>query len=189
VRDGAAQLAAAEARRALRLLNVLRALDGDIVIRRAPVAVLALGDGIRTALEREYRSSGLERTIDIDADAALTVYGSDEWLRTAICCAVAALSSAFEAADRRHFTIAGRSAPLDTVVIEIRDDGLSIPPRWVERAFDDPWPVADGATTLELLQAAREIAGAHGGTLGIRTSEDSTVVRLTLPSSRRDHGR
>jgi hypothetical protein len=184
VRTGGAQLAAAEAQRALRLLHVRRALDGDIVIRRAPVAMRALLESVRTSLEREYRTSGLERTIDVDVEADLTVSASDDWLRTAVCSAVAALSAADEAADRRRFTIAARGAGLDTVAVEIRDDGLSIPQRWVEHAFDDPWPIAEGATVLELLRAAREIADGHGGTVTIQSSWESTVVRLTLPSSR-----
>jgi ParB-like chromosome segregation protein Spo0J len=181
-RDGAAQLVAVESQRALRLLNVMRVLGGEFAVRRAALPVLGLLERVRESLEQEYRACGLERAVQITADRDLVLQGSEELLRTAICSAVAALSAAASPTEPRRFEISGAAAAAagGSVVIEIREPGFSIPQRWVERAFDEAWPVADGGTALLLLQAARQIASSHSGSLAIHTSGDATVVRFTL---------
>ena len=180
-RDGAAQLVTVESQRALRLLNVMRVLGGEFAVRRAAVQVADLLEDVRDSLEREYRSCGLERSVQVTGDRDLVVHGNEELLRTAICSAVAALSVAVSSTEPRQFEISGTAAAGGaSVVIEIREQGFSIPQRWAERAFDEAWPVAEGGTALVLLQAARQIATTHTGSLVIQTGGDATVVRLTL---------
>jgi hypothetical protein len=186
-RDSAAQLVAVESQRALHLLNVLRVLSGEFPVRRAAVPVLDLLERVRDGLEREYRACGLERAVRISAERGLTVYGSEELLRTAISSVVAAISTAVSPTEPRHFELIGTAVPgAAAVVVDIRERGVSIPQRWAERAFDEPWPVADGETALVLLQAARRIADSHAGSLVSQVSDGATVVRLTLPATRLD---
>lgn len=182
-RDGAAQLVAVESQRALRLLNVMRVLGGECAIRRAAVPVFELLDKVRASLEREYRACGLERSVRTHADRELKVYGSEELLQTAISSVVAALSVAVPNTETRQFEILA-SGSGSSVAIEIREHGVTIPPRWAERAFDEAWPVAEGGMALMLFQAARRVTMLHGGSLVLQVRSDGTVVRFALGTGR-----
>ena len=185
-RDGAAQLVAVESQRALRLLNVMRVLGGEYAIRRAAVPAFELLDRVRASLEREYRACGLERSVRIHAERELKVYGSEELLRTAISSVVAALSVAVAPTEPRHFEILAGGSGSSSVTIDIREQGVTIPQRWADHAFDEAWPVAEGEMVLILLQAARRVTTSHGGSLVIQARSDGTVVRFTLGTGRID---
>jgi hypothetical protein len=184
-RDGAAQLVAVESQRALRLLNVMRVLGGEYAIRRAAIPVFDLLERLRLSLEREYRACGLERSVRIHAERELKVYGSEELLRTAISSVVSALSTAVPHTEPRLIEILA-SGSSSSVAIEIREQGVTIPQRWAERAFDEAWPVAEGGMALMLFQAARRITISHGGSLVLQARSDGTVARFTLGTGRID---
>jgi nitrogen-specific signal transduction histidine kinase len=185
VREGAGQLVAVETQRAMRLLNALRILSGEIVLRRAAVRVSDLLENVRSSFEREFRVCGVERSLRVSADPTLTVYGSEELLRTAVAGVVTALGLAETYSEPRQFEIVATagSGGDASVSIDMRERGVSIPKRWMDHVFDEPWPVSDGGTALVFFQAARAIAGLHSSALVIDASTDSTRVRLTLPSA------
>ena len=71
-----------------------------------------------------------------------------------------------------------------SVVIGVRERGFSLPQRWAECAFDEPWPVADGSLALAMLQAARQVVRAHSGSVVIHTRAEATDIRLTLVAAK-----
>jgi hypothetical protein len=184
MRGGASRLIETECQRALRLLTVLKVLGGEPTFRSATVPVLDLLHKVREALEREDGATGA-RSIRVSAPPDLVAHGNDELLMTAICGAVTALTAASGATEPRQFDLFGTIDVTGTsVVIGVRERGFSLPQRWADRAFDEPWPVADGGLALAVLQAARQVARAHSGSLLVQTRPDATDIRLTLVASR-----
>jgi hypothetical protein len=184
MRGGAARLIDTECQRALRLLTVLKVLGGEPTFRSAAVPVLDLLHKVREALEREDGAAGA-RSIRVSAPPDLVAHGNDDLLMTAVCGAVTALTAASGAIEPRQFDLFGTIDVTGTsVVIVVRERGFSLPQRWADRAFDEPWPVADGGLVLAMLQAARQVAKAHSGSLLIQTRADATDIRLTLVASR-----
>jgi hypothetical protein len=184
MRGGASRLIDTECQRALRLLTVLKVLGAEPTFRSAAVPVLDLLHKVREALEREDGATGA-RTIRVSAPTDLVAHGNDDLLLTAICGAVTALSAASVAAEPRQFDLFGTVDVTGTsVVIGVRERGFSLPQRWADRAFDEPWPVPDGGLALAMLQAARQVARAHSGSLLIHTRAEATDVRLTLVAGR-----
>jgi hypothetical protein len=184
MRGGASRLIDTECQRALRLLTVLRVLGGAPTFRSAAVPVLDLLHNVRDTLEREGGVAGA-RTIRVSAPPDLVAHGNDELLLTAVCGAATALTAASDVVEPRHFDLFGTIDVTGTsVVIGVRERGFSLPQRWADRAFDEPWPVADGGLALAMLQAARQVAWAHSGSLVVHTRAEATDIRLTLVASR-----
>jgi hypothetical protein len=184
MRGGASRLIDTECQRALRLLTVLRVLGGAPTFRSAAVPVLDLLHNVRDTLEREGGVAGA-RTIRVSAPPDLVAHGNDELLLTAVCGAATALTAASDVVEPRHFDLFGTIDVTGTsVVIGVRERGFSLPQRWADRAFDEPWPVADGGLALAMLQAARQVARAHSGSLVVHTRAEATDIRLTLVASR-----
>jgi hypothetical protein len=185
MRGGAARLIDTECQRALRLVTVLRMLGGAPAFRSAAVPVLDLLHKAREVLDREDGASGSARSIRVSAPPDLVAHGNDDLLMTAICGVVTALTTASSGVEAKHFDLFGTIDVSGTsVVIGVRERGFSLPQRWAERAFEEPWPVADGGLALAMLQAARHVANAHAGSLVVHTRAESTDVRLTLVASR-----
>lgn len=184
MRGGASRLIDTECQRALRLLTVLKVLGGEPTFRSAAVPVLDLLHKVRETLEREGGVAGA-RTIRVSAPPDLVAHGNDDLLMTAVCGAATALTAASDVVEPRHFDLFGTFDVTGTsVVIGVRERGFSLPQRWADRAFDEPWPVADGGLALAMLQAARQVAWAHSGSLVVHTRAEATDIRLTLVASR-----
>jgi hypothetical protein len=183
MRGGASRLIDTECQRALRLLTVLKVLGGEPTFRSTAVPILDLLHKVRDVLEREDAGAGA-RSIRVSAPPDLVTHGNDELLMTAVCGAVTALTAASAAAQPRQFDLFGTIDVTGTsVVIVVRERGFSLPQRWADRAFDEPWPVADGGLALAMLQAARQVARVHSGSLLVQTRPDATDIRLTLVAS------
>jgi hypothetical protein len=183
MRGGASRLIDTECRRALRLLTVLKVLGGEPTFRSAAVPVLDLLHKVRETIEREDGTPGI-RSIRVSAPPDLVAHGSEELLTTAICGAVNALAAASGAVEPRQFDLFGTIDVTGTsVVVVVRERGFSLPQRWAERAFDEPWPVAEGSLALAMLQAARNVAKSHSGSLVIQSRAEATDIRLTLVAS------
>jgi hypothetical protein len=184
MRGGASRLIETECRRALRLLTVLKVLGGEPTFRSAAVPVLDLLHKVRETFEREDGASSV-RSIRVSAPPDLVAHGNDELLTTAICGAINALMAASGAVEPRQFDLFGTLDVTGTsVVVVVRERGFSLPQRWAERAFDEPWPVAEGGLALAMLQAARSVAKAHSGSLVIQSRAEATDIRLTLVAGR-----
>jgi hypothetical protein len=184
MRNGAARLIDTECQRALRLLTVLKVLGAEPTFRSATVPVLDLLHKVHDALEREGGVAG--RSIRVSAPPDLVAHGNDDLLTTAVCGMVTALTTASGAIEPRQFDLFGTIDVTGTsVVIGVRERGFSLPQRWADRAFDEPWPVADGGLALAMLQAARQVARAHSGSLQVHTRPEATDIRMTLVASRR----
>jgi len=184
MRGGASRLIDTECQRALRLLTVLRVLGGAPTFRSAAVPILDLLHKVRDTLEREGGGAGM-RTIRVSAPSDLVAHGNDDLLMTAVCAAATALTAASDVVEPRHFDLFGTIDVTGTsVVIGVRERGFSLPQRWADRAFDEPWPVADGGLALAMLQAARQVTWAHSGSLVVHTRAEATDIRLTLVASR-----
>lgn len=179
MRGGASRLIDIECQRALRLLTVLRVLGAEPTFRSAAVPVPDLLLSVRDTLLREDPAGA--RSIRVSTPPDLVAHGNAELLMTAVCGAAAALTAARTVAEPRQFDLFGTIDETGTsVVIGIRERGFSLPPRWAERAFDEPWPVAGGGLALAMLQAARQVARAHAGSLVVHTRPEATDIRLTL---------
>jgi hypothetical protein len=184
MRGGASRLIDTECQRALRLLTVLKVLGGEPTFRSAAVPILDLLHKVRDTLEREGGVAG-GRTIRVSAPPDLVAHGNDDLLMMAVCGAATALTAASDVVEPRHFDLFGTFDVTGTsVVIGVRERGFALPQRWADRAFDEPWPVADGGLALAMLQAARQVAWAHSGSLVVHTRAEATDIRLTLVASR-----
>jgi hypothetical protein len=184
MRGGASRLIDTECQRALRLLTVLKVLSGVTTFRSAGVPVLDLLHKVREALERENGAAGA-RSIRVSAPPDLVAHGNEDLLMTAVCGVVTALTAANDTLEARQFELFGTIDVTGTsVVIGVRERGFSLPQRWADRAFDERWPVANGDLALAMLQAARQVASAHSGSLLVQTRPEATDIRLTLVSAR-----
>ena len=83
MRGGASRLIDTECQRALRLLTVLKVLDGQTTFRSATVPVLDLLHKVRETLEREDGATGA-RSIRVSAPPDLVAHGNDDLLMTAV---------------------------------------------------------------------------------------------------------
>jgi nitrogen-specific signal transduction histidine kinase len=59
---------------------------------------------------------------------------------------------------------------------------MAVPASWIAGAFDSAWPVRSGRAALVMLQSARKVADAHGGSIAVEAVDGGTTFRLTLPA-------
>lgn len=182
IQDGAVQLVRIESRRALRLLTALRVLGGELPVRRSPTGALALVNRVAQTIQEEHRSLDVAHEVRVGTFPDVLLHGNHELLFTAICNAVAAIDVAVDPDQARCIELsAAADASTRRAGITVREGGLLVPRPWIDSAFERPWPVEKGPTALVLLQAARNIAAWHGGTLTIASDEDATYVRIDVP--------
>ena len=82
------------------------------------------------------------------------------------------------------------SADEDVVVVEVHDTGLGVPqdllPRLFEPFFQVPRQSHVGQGSGLGLAIVKAVVDAHGGTVSVRSDDDGTVFRITLPAARQD---
>jgi hypothetical protein len=188
-RRGAAQVITGECRRAQRIVKALKALGDGAPLRRSSLRPADLFSRLHDGFRDEQRLVGSEVNIQIVADPALVFYGDDDLLLTAMASALAALSAA--AGDRpgtpagtaaRAIALTATSGAHGTMALELTDRSLVLSEAFIRTAFTATWPVPDGDTVLMLLQAARRIAVAHGGSLALVSDARGTTARFQLPA-------
>jgi hypothetical protein len=180
-RRGALQVITAECRRAQRIVKAMKVLGDAVPLRRACLRPADLFDQLRDTFRDEQRLLGSEPAIQISGDAHLTFYGDDDLLVTAMASALAALTAA--AGDRpRDILLNAVSSGHGSISLELTDRSLVLSETFIRTAFTSTWPVQDGDAVLMLLQAARRIATAHGGSLALVSDATRTTVRFQLPA-------
>jgi two-component system, OmpR family, sensor kinase len=161
------------------LLVVARAAEGELPMRREPVAVGPLLEGVRQRFGDRARERG--REIRVDGDGDLRVEADEFRLRQA-------LGNLVDNALRYgagEIVLSSRRAPGDGAVeLEVSDRGPGFPPDLAERAFErfarGDLARTRGGTGLGLA-IVRAIAEAHGGDAEI-VPGDGAVVRIRLPA-------
>jgi hypothetical protein len=137
---------------------------------------------VAQTIQEEHRSLDVAHEVRVGTFPDVLLHGNHELLFTAICNAVAAIDVAVDPDQARCIELsAAADASTRRAGITVREGGLSVPRPWIDSAFERPWPVEKGPTALVLLQAARNIAAWHGGTLTIASDEDATYVRIDVP--------
>lgn len=181
-RRAALQVIAAECRRSQRLVKAMRVLTDAVPMRRILLKPGDLFARLGEAFREEQALLGLEPAIHVHADPQLAFYGDDGLLLTAMTSSLSALTAA--AGDRlRDIAFTATPAPAGgAVVLELTDRGLVLSESFVRTAFTAAWPVTDGDTILLMLQAARRIASAHGGSITAFSDATRTTIRLQLPA-------
>ena len=180
-RRGAMQVIAAECRRARRVVKAMQALGDGVPLRRACLRPADLFNRLGDTFRDEQRLLGSEPAIHIAADRHLIFYGDDDLLLTAMAAALSALTAA--AGNRpRDIVFSAVNGGHGSIALELTDRSLVLPDTFMRAAFTSTWPVPDGDAVMMLLQAARRIATAHGGSLALAGDATRTVVRFQLPA-------
>jgi two-component system, OmpR family, sensor kinase len=164
------------------LLVVARAAEGELPMRREPVAVRQLLEGVRQRFGDRARERG--REIRVNGDGDLRVEADEFRLRQA-------LGNLVDNALRHgagEIVLRSRRAPGDGAVeLEVSDHGPGFAPELAERAFErfarGDLARTRGGTGLGLA-IVRAIAEAHGGDAEI-VAGDGAVVRIRLPDTPR----
>jgi signal transduction histidine kinase len=157
---------------------VARAGEGELPLRRQPVEVAALLEGVRARFDDRARER--HRDIRVDAAPGLTVEADDLRLRQALGNLV---DNALRHGDG-EIELRGRRAGAG-VDLEVADAGPGFAPELAGRAFER-FARGDAARTRGGtglgLAIVRAIAAAHGGTAEIVDGGPGATVRLRLPS-------
>jgi two-component system, OmpR family, sensor kinase len=159
------------------LLFVARAAEGELPIRREPVEVRPLLEGVRARFGDRAREHG--RDLRVDGGDGLRIEADELRLRQA-------LGNLVDNALRHgagEIVLRARRGALDGAVeLEVADHGPGFDPDLANRAFER-FTRGDAARTRGGtglgLAIVRAIAEAHGGRAEI---VDRTTVRLSLPS-------
>jgi ParB/RepB/Spo0J family partition protein len=175
----ASELVKAEAARAMHLVWALRVLADDAPVSRAPLEVADLVARAREMFVPEQRLRNLRLTLG-RLDGRITVNGDRDLLTYAITGLIRAGASLPSADAGGPIAVNVVTEP-GTVLVTLSREGLSLPPDWVATAFEQPWPVGAGLTTLALLQAAKRVAEWHGGSVSAASTPTGTTLALALP--------
>jgi hypothetical protein len=180
-RRGAAQVITAESRRAQRLVKAMKALGDGVPLRRVSLRPTDLFNRLRDTFRDEQRVLGGDPVIHITGDAQLTFYGDDDLLFTAMASGLSALTAA--AGDRpRDIHLHAVNGGHGSIALEVTDRSLVLSDNFIRLAFMSTWPVPNGDAVLMLLQAARRIATAHGGSVSLVGDATRTTIRFQLPA-------
>jgi two-component system, OmpR family, sensor kinase len=162
------------------LLVVARAADGELPVRREPVEVGSLLEGVRERFRDRARER--ERAIAVEHDGAVRLEADEFRLRQALGNLV---DNALRYGEGEIALRSRRSG--DEVELEVADHGPGFGPELAGRAFErfTRGDLARTRTGTGLgLAIVREIAEAHGGRAEI-VAGDGGTVRLSLPLSGR----
>jgi hypothetical protein len=180
-RRGALQVIAAECRRAQRIVTAMKVLGDSVLLRRACLRPADLFNQLRDTFRDEQRLHGAEPVIHVAGEPHLTFYGDDDLLLTAMASALSALTAA--AGDRsRDILLNATNSGHGSIALELTDRSLVLSEMFIRTAFTSTWPVPDADAVLMLLQAARRIATAHGGSLALVSDATRTTIRFQLPA-------
>jgi two-component system, OmpR family, sensor kinase len=162
------------------LLVVARAAEGELPLRRAPLEVGPLLDGVRARFEDRARER--RREIGVDVTGGLRVEADELRLRQALGNLV---DNALRHGDGRIELRSRRSDTDGGVELEVSDGGPGFAPELAGRAFER-FARGDAARTRGGtglgLAIVRAIAEAHGGRAEIVDGAPGATVRLWLPS-------
>lgn len=179
-RHSAVQVIGAESRRAQRMLKAMTVLGTGVAVRRAVIKAAGLFTRLQESFQEERRLLGSDASVSILADPQLSFYGDADLLLTAMTSGLAALTAAAGERPRELSLTAGAGTAPGTIALDVSDHSVIVSESFVRTAFTAPWPVPDGDAALLLLQAARAIARAHGGSLSL-ASDPAARFRLQLP--------
>ena len=185
-RRAAIQVIAGECRRSQRLVRVMKVLTDSAPMHRSLLRAAELFERVSDAFRDEQRLLGTEPAIHIHAEAQTAFYGDDELLLTAMTSVLSALTAA--AGNRGREVSMTAAANAGTVSLELTDRSVVLSESFVRTAFTTPWPVPEGDTVLLLLQAARRILSAHGGSIVMFSDATRTTVRLQVPADQGSRG-
>jgi signal transduction histidine kinase len=137
---------------------------------------------VRGAVQSAEMESG-QRRVRISASRETQVYGDAEYLRVAVANVVRNALSYSPAQAEVGVEVRAKA---EGVVVQVRDAGPGIAPEERQIIFD---PFARGAagrvwrggTGLGLF-IARRIVEAHGGVIGVESSEDGSAFSILLPT-------
>jgi two-component system, OmpR family, sensor kinase len=163
------------------LLVVARAAEGELPVRREPIEVRPLLEGVRARFGDRAREHG--RGLRVDGGDGLRIEGDDLRLRQALGNLV---DNALRHGAGDVVLRARRSDSYGGVEVEVADDGPGFDPDLAGRAFER-FARGDAARTRGGtglgLAIVRAIAEAHGGRAEIVTDgQPGAAVRLWLPS-------
>jgi two-component system sensor histidine kinase SenX3 len=183
------QRISAEAERAGRIIEDLLDLSRIEAEGAARRAELAVADLVTTALERVAATA--ERAdvrITTDVDDELQILGDEAQLLSALTNLLDNAIKYSDAGSVVHVEVAQTDGD---VGISVRDEGVGIPTRDLERVFERFYRVdrarsrQTGGTGLGLA-IVRHVAANHGGEVTVRSREgEGAVFTLTLPGWRR----
>ncbi|GAB1646348.1 sensor histidine kinase [Krasilnikovia sp. MM14-A1259] len=165
-------------------LLLLARLDARRPLDRAPVDPVDLLDG----LVADLGAVEPERKVTLHATTPHPVVLGDETALLQVLRNLLGNASKYTPADSPiEVVVDGRDSD---VVISVRDHGPGLDPEVIGRAFERFWRADDGRAAHGGnglgLSIAREIAEAHGGTLGLhdrRADGGGLEARLTLPAA------
>jgi two-component system, OmpR family, sensor kinase len=164
------------------LLVVARAAEGELPLRREPVDVPALLEGVRVRFAD--RAGERHRDIRVEVDGGLRVEADELRLRQALGNLV---DNALRHGDGAIELRSRRAEADDGVELEVADGGPGFAPELAGRAFErfarGDTARTRGGTGLGLA-IVRAIAEAHGGRAEIVDGGAGATVRLWIPSSR-----
>lgn len=180
-RRGALQVITAECQRAQRIVTAMKVLGDGVPLRRASLRPGDLFNRVRDTFRDEQRLVGADPVIHVSSDAHLTFYGDEDLLLSAMANALSALTAAARNRTRDILLNATSNGP-GSIALELTDRSLVLSETFVRTAFTSTWPVPDGDAVLMLLQAARRIAAAHGGSLTLLSDATRTTLKFQLPA-------
>jgi two-component system, OmpR family, sensor kinase len=164
------------------LLVVARAAEGELPMRREPIEVRPLLEGVRARFgdrAREHR-----RDVRVDGGDGLRIEADDLRLRQALGNLV---DNALRHGGGDVVLRARRSGEDGGVELEVSDHGAGFDPEFAGRAFErfarGDEARTRGGTGLGLA-IVRAIAEAHGGRAEIAGDRHGATVRLWLPAQR-----
>jgi signal transduction histidine kinase len=164
------------------LLVVARAAEGELPVRREPVAIRPLLEGVRERFDDRARERG--REIRVDGAGDLSVEADEFRLRQALGNLV---DNALRYGEGEIVLSSRRPPDAAALELDVSDQGPGFEPALAERAFErfarGDEARTRGGTGLGLA-IVRAIAEAHGGGAEI-VAGDGAVVRIRLPDGLR----
>ncbi len=163
-------------------LLVLARADAGAAIQREPVDALQLMESVAEQIRPFAAQKGIDVGIE---DAAAVQFRGDEDLLLQLLLNLA--DNALKHTESGAVTLGWRAAPGE-VRLFVRDTGAGIAPEHLGRLFERFYRVdagrarQDGGTGLGLA-ICRAIAEAHGGALGIESSNTGSTFTVTLPQT------
>jgi ParB-like chromosome segregation protein Spo0J len=177
----AADLVRAETTRAMDLLIALGVLSDEMPMARVEVAVTGLLHRAARSAAAGNRLRGIALRVEEPAEA-LFIRGDEQLLATVVSGLLTATVSLIEGVSGASVALSAEAGGPGSVSISVSQQAMAVPASWIAGAFDSPWPVRSGRAALVMLQSARKVADAHGGSIAVEAVDGGTTFRLTLPA-------